>query len=82
MSKPWSKSVLSVASLRKVLYRKGFSAAQWREIGTQLDLPSSELDEIEWAHPRSPRECLLKMLALWLRYDETGTMGKFKKALR
>lgn len=77
-----SQSVLSVARLRKLVYKKGFNAAQWREIGTQLELPSSELEEIEWAHQRSPKECLLKMLALWLRYDENGTMENFKKALK
>ena len=75
-------SPLSVARLRKLVHNESFSAAQWREIGIQLDLPYGELDEIEWAHPRSPRECLLKMLALWLKYDDNGTVEDFKKALK
>ena len=77
-----SRPVFSVASLRKIVHKEGFNASQWREIGTQLELPSNELDEIEWSCPRSPRDCLLKTLALWLRYDETGTLEKFKMALK
>ena len=72
----------SIDSLLDLVYQEGLSAEKWREIGTRLELKPSTLDEIEWAHPRSPTECLLKMLNEWLRYDETATLEKYKKALR
>ena len=77
-------STPSIDSLLDLVYKEGLimSAEKWREIGTRLELKPSTLDEIEWAHPRSSTECLLKMLNEWLRYDETATLEKYKKALR
>ena len=75
-------STPSIDSLLDLVYKEGLSAEKWREIGTRLELKPSTLDEIEWAHPRSPTECLLKMLNEWLRYDEKATLEKYKNALR
>ena len=50
-----SNGTLSNATLIELVYKQGLNAAQWREIGTQLKVKSSTLDEIEWAHHRSPK---------------------------
>ena len=76
-------SGLSNDSLLDLVYRKGLSAAQWREIGTRLKVESGKLDEIEWDHSRSSTECLLKMLNVWRKqYGDKATMKKYTRALR
>lgn len=77
-----SGNSLPVSALLDLVYSKGLSAAQWREIGTRLELSPGMLDEIEWAHHRSPRECLQKMLNAWLRYEKTATLVKYNRALK
>ena len=62
-----SDGALSNATLIELVYKQGLNAAQWREIGTRLKVKSGTLDEIEWAHQRSPRECLLKMFDAWCK---------------
>ena len=78
-----SDGALSNATLIELVYKQGLNAAQWREIGTRLKVKSSTLDEIEWAHHRSPKECLLKVLDAWLKwYGDAATLEKFKRALK
>ena len=70
-------------SLFDLVYKKGLSAAQWKEIGTRLKVEPSKLDEIEWDHSRSSTECLLKMLNVWRnQYGEKATTKKYTRALR
>ena len=76
-----SDGALSNASLFELVYKQGLNAAQWREIGTRLKVKSGTLDEIEWAHHRSPKECLLKMLDAWWR-QSGATLEEFKRALK
>ena len=78
-----SGNSLHVSSLFDLVYSEGLNAARWKEIGTRLELRPSTLDEIEYAHSRSPaRERLLYMLRAWLRCDENATLEKYKRALR
>ena len=72
---------VSVSSLRKVLSKKGLSAAQWMEIGTQLELEYSTLKEIECTYPRSPEKCLLEVLYRWI-IKHKRTLEEFKDAIR
>ena len=69
--------------LLDLVYKEGRSAAQWREIGTRLKVNPSKLDEIEWAHHRSPTECLVKTINAWRnQYSDPETLETFKSALR
>ena len=78
-----SNGTLSNATLIELVYKQGLNAAQWREIGTQLKVKSSTLDEIEWAHHRSPKECLLEVLDAWKRqYGDAATLERFERALK
>lgn len=77
-----SSNCLSVASLLDLVYKEGLSPAQWREIGIRLELPPSELDVIEKDNRGRSKDCLHEMLGLWLKYDKTATLEKYKSALR
>ena len=78
-----SDKLPTVKTLRKLLSEEGLSAAQWMEIGTQLELKHSTLKEIEYSYPRSPENCLLEVLHCWLRNQKTTpTLEEFKIALR
>jgi len=42
-------------------------AVRWQDLGSSLGVRQSDLDNIHLASAHSPRECLRKMLILWLR---------------
>ena len=67
-------------SLRKVVSKKGLSAAQWMEIGNRLELEYSTLKVIECTYPLSPENCLLEVLYRWIIKHER-TLEEFKDAI-
>ena len=48
-------------------------AADWKVIGTLLDLPSGELDAIEAGWPINVKWCCNQMLEKWLQVDPTAS---------
>jgi len=56
-------------------------AAQWRVIGTQLDLFSGALDIIEHDHMHKATHCCNAMLKKWLEMDTTASWGKLFTAI-
>ena len=57
-------------------------AADWKVIGTLLDLPSGELKTIEADHPNSVKRCCNEMLDKWLRIDAEASWGKLLEAVQ
>ena len=51
-------------------------AADWKLIGTLLDLPSGELKAIEAGYPTNVKWCCNQMLEKWLDMDTTASWGK------
>ena len=51
-------------------------AADWKVIGTLLDLPSGELKAIEAGWPANVKWCCNQMLEKWLEMDTTASWGK------
>ena len=51
-------------------------AADWKVIGTLLDLPSAELRAIEAKFPTNVKWCCNQMLEKWLGLDTTASWGK------
>ena len=51
-------------------------AADWKVIGTLLDLPNGELQAIEAGYPTNVQWCCNRMLEKWLEMDTTATWGK------
>ena len=71
------------AFLLDLVYKKGLSAAQWREIGTRLNVKSGKLNEIQCDHQGSSMNCLLKTISMWRnQYVDAETLETFKSALR
>ena len=51
-------------------------AADWKVIGTLLDLPSGEMMAIEAGYPTNVKWCCNQMLEMWLKMDTTASWGK------
>ena len=51
-------------------------AARWREIGTQLDLPSGRLDIIKYDNRDEASLCCNAMLKKWLEVDPSASWEK------
>ena len=56
-------------------------AADWKVIGTLLDLPKGELRNIEASNPTNSRWCCNKMLEGWLKNDPSATWIKMFAAI-
>ena len=54
---------------------------QWKEIGDQLELTTSVLNNIEADNPTSKRECFRQTLDKWLKMDTTATWQKLESAI-
>ena len=51
-------------------------AAEWKVIGTLLDVPSVILSMIEAEYPIDAKQCCCKMLEKWLEIDTIASWGK------
>ena len=51
-------------------------AADWKVIGTLLDLPNGELQAIEAGYPTNVQWCCNRMLEKWLEMDTTASWDK------
>ena len=51
-------------------------AADWKVIGTLLDVPCGELKTIEADHRKDVKKCCNEMLEMWLRVDTTASWEK------
>ena len=56
-------------------------AANWKEIGTLLGLPSGELNAIEAGWPTNVKWCCNRMLQKWLEIDDTACWEKMNAAI-
>ena len=56
-------------------------AADWKEMGTLLGIPSGELRSIEAGYPTNVKWCCNKMLEIWLESDSSASWGKLIKAI-
>ena len=56
-------------------------AADWKEIGTLLGLPSRELKAIEAGYPTNVKWCCNQMLEKWLEMDPTASWRKLFTAI-
>ena len=56
-------------------------AADWKVIGTRLNLPSGELKAIEAGWPTNVKWCCNQMLKKWLEIDTTATWKKLLIAI-
>ena len=83
MSDPQSAAEhdLTEKYLLMCVYNKGLNAAWWKQIGVCLGLPTSVLEEVECAYPRSPHDCLLKVLSSWLKSNGNASKKDFLQAL-
>ena len=57
-------------------------AAQWRMIGTLLDLPSGTLDIIKYDNHDKARPCCDAMLEEWLEVDPSASWEKLLKVIK
>ena len=75
--------VLDTPPKLKDLYNKVTPeyAAQWRIIGTLLDVSKGRLDGIERSFPSNAFWCCNKMLEIWLETDINATWRKMVEAL-
>ena len=58
---------LTIDDLREVCNAVWAARNKWYDIGIQLGLKATDLDEIEENYPRNIGKCFSKMLMLWLR---------------
>ena len=56
-------------------------AADWKVIGTLLDLPSGELKSIEAGYPTNVKWCCNQMLEKWLEMDPFASWEKLFKVI-
>ena len=56
-------------------------AADWKVIGTLLDLPSGELRAIEAGYPTNLTRCCNQMLENWLEMDPLASWEKLLTAI-
>jgi len=56
-------------------------AADWKEIGTLLGVPSGELRNIEADFPTDVKRCCNKMLEEWLELDPSASWRKLIKVI-
>ena len=60
-------------------------AAEWKQLGVQLGVPTHKLDEIHANHENSPnfaQECLRDMFYWWLNNGRDVTQEKLECGLR
>ena len=75
--------IVNTTPLLKDLYRyiTPNYAADWKVLGTLLDLNSRELRAIEGAYPTNLNWCCNKMLEKWLEVDPYATWKKILEAI-
>lgn len=57
-------------------------ANEWKNIGTLLEMPAGELDEIEGSNPHHLKDCMREMIKMWLRMiDPEPTWERLVKAM-
>ena len=56
-------------------------AADWKVIGTMLDIPSSELKAIAAGNPTNAKWCCNTMLEKWLEIDTAASWEKIFAAI-
>jgi len=56
-------------------------AADWREIGVELDLTDAKLREIEAGNPTNLKWCCNRMFSEWLRLDSDASWEKLFTAI-
>ena len=71
-------SLVNTTPLLKDLYKHITPqyAADWKVIGTLLDLSSGELKSIEAGNPTNVKWCCNQMLENWLEKDTAASWGK------
>ena len=60
-------------------------AAEWKQLGVQLGVPTHKLDEIHANHENSPnfaQECLRDMFYWWLNNGRDVTQERLERGLR
>ena len=60
-------------------------AAEWKQLGVQLSVPTHMLDEIQANHENSPnfaQECLRDMFYWWLNNGRDTSYARLKRGLR
>ena len=57
-------------------------AADWKTIGTLLEVPDGTLDVIQHDNPHRARDCLREMLREWLKGDTSPSWEKVVEAVK
>ena len=58
------------------LYITPYYAAEWREIGTLLEISKGKLDSIEYNRPTDVEWCCNQMLEIWLDNETAVSWAK------
>jgi len=55
--------------------------AQWKEIGSKLNIPSESLQAIELRYSANPEWCCVKMLQKWLEANTEGAWEQLRSTV-
>ena len=55
--------------------------AQWKEVGSKLNVPNESLQAIELRYSTNPEWCCVKMLQKWLEVDTEATWEQLQNAV-
>lgn len=79
----FTAQVLTIKNLRQVRDFLFQVRLKWYNIGLELGIDVTDLDEIKYTNNDIPRKCLLEMLKVWLNLVENSPTWKaLSKALR
>ena len=56
--------------------------AQWKLLGSMLELKKSDLDTIECDNPRNSKSCRMEMLHVWLKTNPANPRVMLDNALK
>lgn len=54
----------------KILHSNQFPSSNWQELGLQLGLYYSTLQDIDAKYMRDPKKCLTECLAMWFQKED------------
>ena len=57
------------------------AAAQWYQLGIQLEIPAATLSTIESDHPRDAQRCMIEVLNTWLQIVPGCSWAKLTEAV-